>query len=77
MRAAEHCPVSILQAHGGDAIPRFVMDDLERFVAITITPAVELPCTRTRLRAHQLRMYVGLYRLRYTHYPPIDPKLAV
>jgi len=38
----------ILQAHGGDAIPRFVrvMDDrkrIDRFVAVTAGPLVELP----------------------------------
>ena len=30
---AEHCPVSILQAHGGDATPRFALWTIERFVA--------------------------------------------
>ena len=41
MRAAEHCPVCILQAHGGDAIPGFAGWTIERFVAVTTPPAVE------------------------------------
>ena len=45
MRAAEHCPVSILQVRGGDAIPRLALWAIERFVAVTSTPAVEPPTT--------------------------------
>ena len=43
VRAAEHCPVCILQARGGGAIPGFALSTIERFVAITTAPAVELP----------------------------------
>ena len=39
----EHCPVSILQAHGGDAIARVAGWTIERFVAITALLAVEQP----------------------------------
>ena len=43
MRAAEHYPGSILQARGGNAIPRLALWAIDRFVAVTITLAVELP----------------------------------
>ena len=43
MRAAEHCPVSILQARGGDAIPEVALWAIDRFVAVTVVPAVEPP----------------------------------
>ena len=43
LRAAEHCPVCILQARGGGAIPGFALSTIERFVAVTSIPAVELP----------------------------------
>ena len=39
----EHCPISILQAHGGDAIPRLAYRKANRFVAVTVGPAVDLP----------------------------------
>ena len=35
----EHCPVCILQAHGGGAIPGFALSTIERFVAVTSGPA--------------------------------------
>ena len=50
MRAAEHCPISILQVHGGSAIPggsRYGRSTL--LVAVTALPAVEQPtyaCTK-------------------------------
>ena len=43
MRAAEHCPVSILQARGVGACPEVALWTTERFVAVTSTLAVELP----------------------------------
>ena len=43
MRAAEHCPVSILQARGGDAIPEVALWAIDRFVRLLSAPAVELP----------------------------------
>ena len=43
VRAAEHCPVSILQARGGDAIPEVALWAIDRFVAVTVVPAVEPP----------------------------------
>ena len=42
-RVIEHCPVCILQARGGNAIPRLALWAIERFVAVTSTPAVEPP----------------------------------
>jgi hypothetical protein len=48
VRAAEHCPIYILQAHGGGAIPGFLLSKSERFVAITALPAVEQPATGFR-----------------------------
>ena len=42
-RVPEHCPVCILQAHGGDATPRFALWTINRFVAVTSQPLVELP----------------------------------
>ena len=43
MRAADHSPVCILQARGGGAFPEVALSTIERFVAVTSTPAVELP----------------------------------
>ena len=43
MRAAEHCPVSILQARGVGACPEVALSTIERFVAVTNLLAVELP----------------------------------
>jgi len=43
VRAAEHCPVSILQARGDDAIPEVALWAIDRFVAVTPTLAVEPP----------------------------------
>ena len=34
MRAAEHCPVCIVQARGGGAIPRLALSTIDRFVII-------------------------------------------
>jgi hypothetical protein len=42
-RAPDHCPISILQAHGGGAIPGFALWTIDRFVAVSSTLAVELP----------------------------------
>ena len=39
----EHCPVSILQAHGGDAIPHLALWTIDRFVRFLSQPLVELP----------------------------------
>ena len=44
----EHCPISILQAHGGDAIPGLALWTTERFVAVLSELAVELPATSPR-----------------------------
>ena len=43
MRAAEHCPVCILQARGGGAIPELALSTTERFVRLLTGPAMELP----------------------------------
>ena len=43
VRAAEHCPISILQAHGGGALPRLALWTTERFVRFSSTLAVDLP----------------------------------
>jgi hypothetical protein len=43
VRAAEHCPISILQAHGGGAIPGFALWTIDRFVAVSSALAVEQP----------------------------------
>jgi hypothetical protein len=43
VRAAKHCPISILQAHGGGAIPGLALWTTERFVAVTSALAVDLP----------------------------------
>jgi hypothetical protein len=51
VRAAEHCPISILQAHGGGAIPRRALSTIDRFVAVSCEPAVELPVPRPRQSA--------------------------
>ena len=42
-RVREHCPVCILQARGGGAIPEVALSTIERFVAVTRALAVELP----------------------------------
>ena len=42
MRAAEHCPVSILQARGGGAIPEVALCVIEVFPVLSQL-AVELP----------------------------------
>ena len=52
MRAAEQCPVWILQARGGGAIPEVALSTIERFVAITVGPLVKLP---EKLPARQTR----------------------
>ena len=39
----EHCPISILQAHGGGAIPGFALWTIDPFVAVSSEPAVEPP----------------------------------
>ena len=52
MRAAEHCPISILQAHGGGAIPRLALWTTERFVRFSSAPAVELPPIALLAREH-------------------------
>jgi len=41
-RVPEHCPISILQAHGGGAIPRLALWT-KRFVRLLSALAVELP----------------------------------
>ena len=43
-RVPEHCPISILQAHGGGAIPRLALWT-KRFVRLLSALAVELPRT--------------------------------
>ena len=43
LHVLEHCPISILQAHGGGAIPRRRVWTTERFVRFLSTLAVDLP----------------------------------
>ena len=43
VRATARLPISILQARGGGAFPEVALSTIERFVAVTSTPAVELP----------------------------------
>jgi hypothetical protein len=42
-RVPEHCPISILQAHGGGALPGFALSTIDRFVRVSSQPAVEQP----------------------------------
>jgi hypothetical protein len=50
VRAAEHCPISILQAHGGGAIPRLALWTIDRFVRFLSELAVDLPLPKVDLR---------------------------
>ena len=45
-RVPEHCPVSILQAHGVDGRPGLAGWTIERFVRLLTPPAVEQPYSR-------------------------------
>ena len=47
----EHCPISILQAQGGGAIPGFALWTTERFVAVTALPFVDLPANGNAIAA--------------------------
>jgi len=48
LHVPEHCPISILQAHGGGAIPGFALWTTERFVAVSSEPLVDLPWRANR-----------------------------
>ena len=37
-RVPEHCPISVLQAHGGGAIPRLALWTIDRFVRFSSEP---------------------------------------
>jgi len=43
LHVPEHCPISILQAHGGGAIPEVALWTTERFVRFLSTLAVDHP----------------------------------
>jgi hypothetical protein len=55
VRAAEHCPVCILQARGGGAIPGFALANDRTFLRLLTPLAVELVPALSRLPVYTIR----------------------
>ena len=60
-RVIEQSPISILQAHGGGAIPRVALWTTERVVRFLSQPAVEQPCIDRKFVILKIRDIVYVY----------------